>query len=57
MEDFYTMSVFIMAVINLAAIIKLISTVNIQSNNIHTLEENFDELHREYREFRMVYDV
>lgn len=57
MEDFYTMSVFIMAAINLVAIIKLISTVNIQSHNIHTLEENFDELHREYREFRMVYDV
>jgi cell division protein FtsL len=57
MEDIYIIYLSIMAIINYILTLKLNNTINGQSSKIHALEEDFDELQREFREFRIASNV
>jgi hypothetical protein len=49
MEDFNIVCLFIMAIINYILTLKINNIINGQSSKIRALEEDFDELQREFR--------
>jgi hypothetical protein len=57
MEDIYIIYLSIMAIINYILTLKHNNIINGQSSKIRALEEDFDELQREFREFRIASNV
>lgn len=55
--DMYVLAMCIVGIIHVAVTLKLINSVNRQANDINVLEGEFDDLHREYLEFRMAHNV